>query len=254
MYSAFGSNRFAYVAFVVFALVFLVLLAVIGSAEAPWPVIRMLGFLVTSVFLLVYLLLGLPWYWAPWRILWRRFPVLNASCYPDLNGTWYGMTQSNWPVVSKLREAAAGEQAIDLAELPDLELQTGEIALEVRASIFGILVRSSVGIAGGDPMTVMVRAQRNAETNNFELFYVYRQTTSESRGAEESMHLGATVLEIRPGTAPSMEGFYWTRRNWREGMSTAGTISATRVNDQHVPADQDLIEYTRERAVENLAC
>jgi len=253
VYSAFGSNRFTYVALVVVALVSLIFLAILASAQSSWPVIRMFGFLISCLLLVVYLLVGMSWYWAPWRILWRRFPVLNAICYPDLNGTWYGMTQSNWPVVSRLRGAAAGEQGLDPSELSDIELQTGEIALEVRASIFGITVRSSVGTAGGDPMTVMVRAQKNFETSNFELFYIYRQMTSESRGAEESMHLGATMLEIRPGLTPTMEGSYWTRRNWREGMSTAGTISATRVNDQHVPADQDLIEYTRERAVEKLA-
>jgi len=253
VYSAFGSNRFTYLSLVVFALVFLIFLSIVGSAESSWPVIRMFGFLVSALLLAVYLLMGLSWYWAPWRILWRRYPVLNAICFPDLNGTWYGMTQSNWPVVSRLREAASGAQSLDLTELSDIELQTGEIALEVRASIFGMMVRSSVGIAGGDPMTVMVRAQKNFETNNFELFYIYRQTTSEARGAEESKHLGATMLEIKPGNAPSMEGFYWTRRNWREGTSTAGTISATRVNDQHVPADEDLIEYTRARAVEKLA-
>jgi hypothetical protein len=234
-------------------MLFLIFLSMVGSAQSSWPAIRMFGFLVSSLLLTAYLLVGTSWYWAPWRILWRRFPILNAVCYPDLNGTWYGTTQSNWPVVSRLREAAAGEQSIDLDALADIDTQMGEIALEVRASIFGVSVRTSVGVAGGDPMTVMVRAHRNYETNNFELFYVYRQLTSESHSAEESMHLGATMLEIRPGTTPSMEGFYWTRRNWREGTSTAGTISATRVNDQHVPADENIIEYTRERAVEKLA-
>ncbi|MEE8332494.1 MAG: hypothetical protein V3R85_01495 [Alphaproteobacteria bacterium] len=237
----------------VFALLFLIFLSMVGSAQSSWPVIRMFGFLVSVLALAAYLLMGMSWYWAPWRILWRRFPILNAICYPDLNGTWYGMTQSNWPVVSKLREAASEEQSIDPVELAAIEPLMGEIALEIRASIFGISVRSSVGTGGGDPTTVMVRAHKNFETNKFELFYIYRQVTSGSHGAEESTHLGATMLEFRPGTAPSMEGSYWTRRNWREGMSTAGTISATRVNDQHVPADENIIEYTRERAVENLA-
>jgi len=253
VYSAFGSSRLAYVMLAVFAVFVLVFVAILGSAEQPWPVIRLFGFL-TSVFLvLLYLLLGFSGYWAPWWILWRRYPMLNVVCFPDLNGIWYGMTQSNWPVVSRLREAAAAEGALDPAELAEIELVSGELAIEVSASLFGIAVRSSAGNADADPTTVTVRAQKNFETGNFELCYVFRQVTSDPRAAEESSHLGAAMLEVRPGAKSTLEGSYWTRRNWREGMGTAGTISARRVSDRHAPRGANLLEFAREQAVENLA-
>ena len=253
MFTAFGSSRLAHVAIAVLAFVALVFISILAGAEQPWPVIRLFGFL-TSVFLvLLYLLFGFSGYWAPWRMLWRRFPVLNLACFPDLNGIWYGMTQSNWPVVSRLREAAAAESPLDPTELAEIELVSGEIAIEVRASLFGIAVRSSAGSAGADPTTMTVRAQKNFETRNFELSYIFRQVTSDPRAAEESHHLGAAMLEVRPSGKPTLEGSYWTRRNWREGMSTAGTISAKRVSDRHAPTTANLVEFAREQAVENLA-
>jgi len=253
MFSALGSSRQTYVRLAVVVLLILIFLAVVGSAESPWPVIRMLGFLFTAFLLALYLALGFSAYWAPWRILWRQVPALNTLVFPDLNGIWYGMTQSNWPVVSQLREAALGEGAVDPAALSKIELVSGEIAIEIKSSLFGMAVRSSVATGAGDPTTVMVRAQKNFETGNYELFYVYRQTTSDARAAEESSHLGATMLVIRPGLKPDAEGFYRTRRNWREGMSTAGTISAQRVTDRHAPTGANLLDFTRECAVETLA-
>lgn len=252
MFSAFGSTRLAHVGLAVAAFAVLVFVSILASADQPWPVIRMFGFLASVFLALLYLLAGFSGYWAPWRILWRRIPVLNLACFPDLNGVWYGMTRSNWPVVARLREAAAAEGALDPAELAKIEPVSGELAIEIRASLFGIAVRSSAGSAGGDPTTVTVRAQKNFETGNFELCYVFRQVTSDPRAAEESTHLGATMLETRPGPRASLEGSYWTRRNWREGMSTAGTISAKRVSDRHAPTTANLLEFAREQAVENL--
>ena len=145
MFSAFGSTKLSHVALAGFAFVALVFVAILASAEQPWPVIRLFGFLASVFLVLLYLLLGFSGYRAPWRMLWRRFPALNLVCYPDLNGIWYGMTQSNWPVVSRLRDAASREAAFDPAELAKIELVSGEIAIEIRASLFGIAVRSSAG-------------------------------------------------------------------------------------------------------------
>ena len=252
MYSAFGSSRHAPVVLAGLAFFILILIAIVGSAQSPWPVIRLLGFLASVLALTAYLALGFSFYWAPWRILWRRFPSLSRVVYPDLNGIWYGMTLSNWPVVSRLREAAASEEAVDPARLAEIELISGEVAIEIRSSLFGMSVRSSVSTANGDPTSVMVRARKNSETGKFELFYIYRQKTSDAQAAEESSHLGTTMLEVAASGTPCLDGFYWTRRNWRDGMSTAGTISAQPVTDRHVPSGVNLLEYAREHAVKTL--
>ena len=141
MYTALGPNRLAKVTLLLFGGVVLALIWLMDGASSPWAVFRILGF-ATSVFALIfYLLLGMSWHRSPWRILWRRFPVLNEWLYPDLNGVWYGTTSSNWSVISRVHEAAAGEDKIDISELDKVELLKGDIAMQVKSSFFGISIR-----------------------------------------------------------------------------------------------------------------
>ena len=248
MYTALGPNRFAQVILLLFAVVIVVLVWLADGATSPWPVIRTLGF-ATSVFaLILYFLLGMPWYWSPWRILWRKFPVLNEWLYPDLNGVWYGTTSSNWPVISKLREATAQGDKVDLSELDKVELLKGDIAMNVRASFFGISIRSKLQDTGGDSKTIAARAGRSSDPHEFTLSYLYRQTTPEPQSTDEESHVGAATLEVKPGDKPQMEGEYWTRRKWREGMNTAGIIRVMRVSDQRAPTTENLLEFARKKA------
>lgn len=248
MYTALGLNRFAQVILLLFAFVIVVLFWLAGGVTSPWSVIRTLGF-ATSVFaLIVYLLMGMSWYWSPWRILWRKFPILNEWLYPDLNGVWYGTTNSNWPVIAKLREWAAQQDEIDLSELPKVGLLKGEIAMHVRASFFGISIRSKLQDTDGDSKTIAARADKSSNPREFTLSYLYRQTTPEPQPTDEESHVGAATLEVKPGDRPLMEGQYWTRRRWREGMNTAGIIRVMRVSDQHAPITEDLLEFARKKA------
>lgn len=248
MYTALGPNRFAKVILLLFAISIVLLFWLADGASSLWAVIRILGF-ATSVFVLIlYLLLGMSWYWSPWRILWRKFPFLNKWLYPDLNGVWYGATDSNWSVISKLREAAARDDKIDLSELDKVELSKGDIAMNVRASFFDISIRSELQKTGGYSTTITARAEKSPDSHEFKLSYLYRQTTPEPQSTDEESHVGAATLEIKPGDRPLMEGQYWTRRKWREGMNTAGRIHVRRVSDQHAPSTENLLELAREKA------
>ena len=63
--------------------------------------------------------------------------------------------------------------------------------------------------------------------------------------SDEGSHTGAATLEVKPGEVPVMDGQYWTRRKWREGMNTAGLIRVDRVNVAHAPRTEDLLAFAR---------
>ena len=80
----------------------------VGVTVSDSVVIRYLPVAVLAVLGIVF---GLTAYWAPWRFIWRRIPLLNRTVFPDLNGVWVGTTASNWPTIEKMRNAAATESA-----------------------------------------------------------------------------------------------------------------------------------------------
>lgn len=248
MYTALGSKQFAKAILWTFGAVIGLVFFLADGARSPLPALKLLGSVTGGFALVLFLLLGMSWYWCPWRIIWRWFPVLNERLYPDLNGVWYGTTRSNWSVISKLREAADRGAKIDLAELDNVDLQAGAIAMQVKSSFFGISIRSKTEATGGDSTTITARADSFPDDHKLELSYLYRQATPEPRSTDEESHVGAAVLEVKPGDTPIMEGHYWTRRKWREGSNTAGLIRVEQVSARHVPASVDLLEFAKASA------
>jgi hypothetical protein len=47
-----------------------------------------------AIFILATLMVGI--FNFTWRWLWRKFPVLGRTIFPDLNGTWKGTLQTTW--------------------------------------------------------------------------------------------------------------------------------------------------------------
>lgn len=248
MYTALGPNRFAKAILSIFAIFFVGLVWIVDGAASFWAAVRMLGFSVSAFIILIYLLLGTQWYWSPWRILWRKFPILNQLLYPDLNGVWFGTTNSNWPVISVLREAASDDVKIDLHKLDEVELLEDLVAMNIKSTLFSIFITSKLPSTGGESNTITYRADKCFDRNVFILSYLYKQATPEPKSTDESMHVGAATLEINPSDNSTMKGQYWTRRKWREGMNTAGIIEVAHVSDKHLPATEDLLEFAKNNA------
>jgi len=246
MYTVFGADQtlraflIGYAATVILAAYFL---------ELPTSVLTAFRWAVLSVGLFMAgaaLIAGWSAFFSPWRIAFRLWRRLNEWVYPDLNGVWYGNTQSNWGVIETKREAAEADGGLTLGDLPSVPLKEGEIALDVRADLFRIRVRAKVSDTGGASVSLSSRAEK--ANGEYRLSYLYRQETPEPLATDEGVHDGAATLRILFGHALSMEGVYWTRRKWREGMNTAGVISVRRVTPMHAPRDVDLLEYARQRS------
>ncbi|WP_421860324.1 hypothetical protein [Parvibaculum sp.] len=209
--------------------------------------LRFWSYLVSGYVTALWIVFGTSWYWSPWRVVWRQVPVLNGLLFPDLNGVWMGATKSNWPIVKALRESAASIEAANIEALRDMELLEGEIAIEVRASLFAISVTSKVGQTQGDSFSLTAGLLK-CPPGDFLLSYVYQQNTPEPAGTDESVHVGAALLKVIRGVPFRMEGEYWTRRKWREGLNTAGRIAVQKCSERHLPDGADLLEYGRQQA------
>lgn len=248
MYTIFGADR----ALRLFLSAYAVLVA--GAAcflEFPDSAFSLIRWALLSAglfFAVSTALAGWSGFLSPWRVAFRLCSKLNDWVYPDLNGVWYGNTKSNWGVIETKRAAASGEGCYDLADLPSVPLREGEIAMEVKADLFRISVRSKVSATGGVSITLSSRADKLSSEDEYRLSYLYRQSTPEPVSTDEGAHDGAASLRIALGTPLTMEGVYWTRRKWREGLNTAGIIQVRRVSDKHAPAGIDLLAHARKMA------
>lgn len=248
MYTIFGANRTLKIALAVYAVLIALIALGFGRPESVATLVRW-ALVSAGLFMAVTALLaGTSNFHALWRMAFRKWPKLNEWIYPDLNGVWYGNTTSNWKVIEQLRQSASGKGGLDLTSLHTVPLMTGEIAMEIKAGLFGINIRSKVSDTGGESITLSCRADKSEEDRNYRLSYLYRQDTSEPACTDEGSHEGAAMLKVIFGDMMSLEGFYWTRRKWREGMNTAGKINVVRVSDRHAPNGVDLLENARELA------
>lgn len=248
MYTVFGASTLAQALMGVFAVIVATALWFTDIPSSFFDFVRW-ALVSASVFMvLAWLLAGWSGHGAPWRQIYRRLPKLNTWVFPDLNGVWYGTTHSNWSVIKALREAASTGTQKELAGLAREPLQKNAVAMEIKANLFRITIKSKLGGTGGYSKTLFCRAERNREDGDFSISYLYRQETPEPASTDEGSHDGAATLQIEVGAPMALRGIYWNRRSWREGSNTAGRIEVQRVSDKHAPAGVDLLAYARDLA------
>lgn len=186
----------------------------ISSALAIWTI------LMTIVF-------GFSGRWAPWRIIWQRLPALNKSVFPDLNGVWVGTTSSNWSRITELLQAAEETGGLDRKRLPTIPLQQDDVTMTITASLFTFRIKARLHRTGGKSHSLTERVLKDKRRDLQELYYVYQQETPDAAATDDDSHVGAAALEVDT-EAWVLEGPYWTKRNWRSGLNTAGVIKVAR--------------------------
>lgn len=183
-------------------------------------------------------------YLAPWRILWRWFPRLN-DWFPDLNGVWVGSTLSNWPTIKRLVEAAQSSDIISEQELHDIPEQQDAMAVKFTNSLFKLQVQAGLSSTNGESFSITAKPWRNQHTGRIHLSYIYRQQSPNHAITDEEAHLGAADLELTAEDYGRAVGTYWTRRAWRTGRNTAGTLELSKVTGKSNP-EKTLQHYAQE--------
>lgn len=245
MYTVFGASTVLRFCLIVFAVIVLTVALFTGIQSSFFEILRWSVVLASAFMILVWVLIGWSGYYAPWRWAFRNYPILKTWLFPDLNGVWYGTTQSNWSVIKRLRDAAARGETLDLDSLATVPLWDGFMAMDIKANLFRITIASKLSRTGGASKTLFCRAGKHPEHGDFNLSYLYLQGTPEPESTDESSHDGAAILGIEIGDPLVMRGEYWNRRSWREGSNAAGMIEVRRVSDRHAPKGVDLLEHAR---------
>lgn len=211
----------------------------IGEGFTDISILRYMALII--VFLLTYWI-GADYYRSLWRIVWRKFPLLNKLIFPDLNGVWVGTTESNWPVIKKLRDSALSSDLTDDIQLDSVALQVDSIAIQIKASLFGVKITAKLSNTGGESYSAAAAFNKFDLADDTILSYVYVQSTPSPLATDQDRHIGAAELTWDKCNPDLLRGVYWTRRSWRRGLNTAGILQLKKVTD-HMPKDGCLDDY-----------
>lgn len=175
-----------------------------------------------------------------WRWVWVRskaisfLPDLNDKVFPDLNGEWEVLLESNWTRQEQLLDASGDRRksfdprtcdADDLAPLKSMTLKA-----EITQSWWTIKI-TVTNPAGDSPIkesnTYSVVPRKKTESEPATLCYFYDQVNDTDNQADDPVFNAAACLtyELKNDT---LEGTFWTARQWRRAINTAGKITLTR--------------------------
>ena len=197
----------------------------IGWAPSDRLIVRYLPVLLVGLFTGFF---GPTGHWAPWRLVWRTLPVLNRW-FPDLNGVWVGSTNSNWPTIKKMVDTALSTGRVNEQELHDTPEQSDAMAVRITNSLFALRIEACLSSTDGESHSITAKPWRDQHIGRVHLSYVYRQYTPNHSSTDEETHLGAADLALTADDFTAAEGTYWTRRSWRTGRNTAGTLQLSKL-------------------------
>ena len=168
-----------------------------------------------------------------WRLIWK-LPLLGSwlshRIFPDLNGEWKVTIQSNWPIIEKLKLAAASkETTFDPLQDPVLELLEASFDVKIRQSWF----RTDVEFLPNEKtpllssQTVSVEFQKT-ENGSRSISWVYEQSNKQGNErplvvTDQARFYGAAMLTVSDD-ASKLTGQYWQNRSWNRGFNAAGLI------------------------------
>ena len=103
--------------------------------------------------------------------------------------------------------------------------------IKISARFFRVRMQFEADDRYSKSSTVCVAVQRDWQHGTIELNYIYENLTSNPKISDCSHHNGAARVQVRDEEGKvSMEGVYFTDRNWNQGLNTAGYISFERAS------------------------
>jgi hypothetical protein len=158
--------------------------------------------------------------------------------FPDLNGTWAMTLRSNWSRQMQLLDAAADRRRsfdpriCEAAELADL-LPVSLVA-EIEQSWWSIKIRVTNPRADTtikESTSYIVMPRKRSETERPSLYYFYNQQNDTDNQADD-LSFDAAACLFYDVEKDQLEGTFWTARQWRRAINTAGTLTLDRLQDQ----------------------
>ncbi|WP_039011214.1 hypothetical protein [Pseudomonas brassicacearum] len=210
MYQVLGIQKclgyFALLCFIVFGgLSFWRLPEVFSGFSAFWSVAKVAVGVSTIVLLGVGQTPMFPWI--------CKLPFLR-NFFPPIDGDWLVTIRSNWNVVRQLSGQPTGAALFE---------KQGKVTITSR--LFGIRMKFQSDDKYSKSSTTIVGVRRDPEHGTIELNYSYLNVTRNPEVTDSGCHLGSARLEVHDGDGGvTLDGEYWTNRNWNKGLNTAGMI------------------------------
>jgi hypothetical protein len=171
-----------------------------------------------------------------WRVLWIPHAGaldLNRLVFPDLNGKWTGRILSNGrqhgyeDVSSPLSHADCVKWFGDYDEKNFVCLH---INYDISMSLFSIDLQLDTGTLKSVSRSVSLK--RRDEQNPAQFTYLFDVKTSEPQREDVKFTGAASINVVESGKDLTLEGIYWTERNWQTGKQTGGRIKLIRASVQ----------------------
>ncbi|WP_316159627.1 hypothetical protein [Bradyrhizobium sp. SZCCHNRI3042] len=170
-----------------------------------------------------------------WRFIWNRTgPLgrwLSKKVYPDLNGTYDVVLESNWPIVKRMLDASRKEdERFDPFNLdqPAPDLQRVELEATIEQTWFDICMRmypKATGAVIKSSRTLVTAPLESTAAKDKELVYLFEQENEKRAPTDDERFYGAARLVIDPAVPGRLSGEYWNNRSWRRGVNAAGRLT-----------------------------
>jgi hypothetical protein len=157
-----------------------------------------------AIFILATLMVGI--FNFTWRWLWRKFPVLGRTIFPDLNGTWKGTLQTTW-------------------KDPNTGLSPGpiETTVWIRQDLLSFSVKQQT--KESPSWSTRIFPYADVQADRYQLWYSYQNRPHANVAPVSPEHEGVCLLEMNVSLSEDrMRGQYYTSR------STGGNMEVHRVS------------------------
>lgn len=214
MYQAIGAKRFMRFASLTF-----IGLALAGAffghagGQGLMQALRT-GWLVATIAIAIMFFLG---QWPP-AFEWACRATPLGRAFPPIGGVWRMKLNSNWGVIAERSGLEGGVS------------KPVEGTATIVTRLFAVSMKFEADSRYTQSQTVSVQVVRDPDHDDLRLAYIYGAATPTPVETDSGAHHGAGYVTYRPGTngADTLEGHYWTNRNWTKGLNTAGTVTLLR--------------------------
>jgi hypothetical protein len=166
-----------------------------GNQPSPLKLISLVTFLIATVLVVVANFV--------WRRVWRWFPILARSIFPDLNGRWDGTLETTW-------KDADGNSPGPI-----------NATIWVKQTLFSIHIRQQTNESVSNSSRESLGSFPSAD--RYLVWYSYSNQPKNSVSFRSGPHDGVGVLEINLESDPNrLTGQYYTSRR------TSGDLAFTR--------------------------
>ncbi len=175
-----------------------------------------------------------------WRFIWNRTGPLGRwlakTIYPDLNGTYDVVLESNWPIVKRMLDAAVRQAepfdpfSRDQEAPPLLKVELEAVIEQTWFDISMWIYPKTADAVIKRSKTLATIPLKGSATIERELIYVFEQENDVRAPTDDAHHMGAARLKIDRSDHRILTGEYWNNRAWQRGVNAAGRLKLRRIS------------------------